>query len=69
MKVSLDVRTVGFKVRKYSNQNHTDVMIHISRKNVTNFGFVVRTVGFERFSDYKRKIESAKCANEYKKFV
>ena len=52
--------------RKYSNQNWTDVMIHKSRVKLINYSFDVRTVGFERFSDYKRKIESAKCANEYK---
>ena len=69
LKVSLDVRTVGFKARKSFNQNGTDVIIHKSRLKLTNFSFDVRTVGFERFSDYKKKIESAKCANEYKKFV
>ena len=69
LKISLDVRTVGFMARKYSNQNWTDVMIHKSRVKLTNYSFDVRTVGFERFSDYKKKIESAKSANEYKKFV
>ena len=53
LKVSLDVRTVGFKVRKYSNQNWTDVIIHKSREKLINYSFDVRTVGFERFSDYK----------------
>ena len=52
-KDSLDVQTVGFKVRKYSNQNWTDVMIHKSRVKLINYSFDVRTVGFERFSDYK----------------
>ena len=69
LKISLDVRTVGFMARKYSNQNWTDVIIHKSRVKLINNSFDVRTVGFERFSDYKKKIESAKCANEYKKFV
>ena len=69
LKISLDVRTVGFMARKYSNQNWTDVMIHKSRVKLINYSFDVRTVGFERFSDYKKKIESAKSANEYKKFV
>ena len=44
-------------------------MIHKSRVKLINYSFDVRTVGFERFSDYKKKIESAKSANEYKKFV
>ena len=52
LKVSLDVRTVGFKARKSSNQNWTDVIIHKSRVKLTNFSFDVRTVGFERFSDF-----------------
>ena len=53
LKVSLDVRTVGFKARKSSNQNWTDVIIHKSRVKLINYSFDVRTVGFERFSDYK----------------
>ena len=53
LKISLDVRTVGFMARKYSNQNWTDVMIHKSRVKLINYSFDVRTVGFERFSDYK----------------
>ena len=69
LKVSLDVRTVGFKARKSSNQNWTDVIIHKSRVKLINYSFDVRTVGFERFSDYKVQIESTKCVNEYKKFV
>ena len=52
LKVSLDVRTVGIKARKYSNQNWTDVMIHKSRVKLINYSFDVRTVGFERFSDF-----------------
>ena len=54
MKVSLDVRTVRFEVRKYFIQTCTDIMMHISRKNVAKFGFVIRTVGFERFGDIKK---------------
>ena len=69
LRISLHVRTIGFMAQKYSNQNWTDAMIHKSRVKLINYSFDVRTVGFERFSDYKKKIESAKSANEYKKFV
>ena len=52
MNVRLDVRRVGFKVRKYSYQNWTDIMRNSVRITLIKPSFDARTFDFERFSDY-----------------